>query len=253
MRVLIIEDELPAADRLVGLLKDYDASIEVVGVLDSNQSILAWYEVNSAPNLIFSDIELLDGQVFDSLKKVQITTPIIFTTAYEQYALKAFETSGISYLLKPYEQKEVDKAIEKYKSFSTKNGITHEAINSLRNILSNTERQYKTKLSIKIGTGIYLLNINEITSVITQNGIAYAFKTTGKKLPLSGLLSEIMDTLNPNNFFRINRSEIVSAHFIEKIEPYFNDRLAIKIAGVEDKLIVSGARTPAFRKWLEQV
>lgn len=254
MRVLIIEDEIPAAQHLWDLLKKYDKGLHLEGPLDSNTAIIGWFQKNEPPDLIFSDIELLDGPVFESLDQLYLSMPIIFTTAYDQYALEAFDTNGISYLLKPFEQKQLAKAMDKYqllkKSFSdSDNGRLIEQIKQLH---FNTGRAYKTRLNIKLGKGIYLLKVEEITCFRTHNGLPHAFKKDGKKYPLSHLLSELQELLNPNTFFRINRSEIVNMNFIEKIEPYFNDRLAVRIAGQKEVLVSSAGRTAEFRKWLSE-
>lgn len=255
MKVLIIEDELPAARRLVGLLKSYDPDIYIVGVLDSNKAIRKWADLNEQPDLIFSDIELLDGQVFDTLSELTLVAPIIFTTAYEQYALDAFDTNGISYLLKPFDLEQVAKAIQKYQSLKLRDtdNNTQQLLEELKNALSAKPKPYKTKLSVKLGKGMYLLDVNEISFITTANGLPYAFKGNGQKMPLSNLISELEQSLNPRIFFKINRGEIVNAHFIEKIESYFNDRLAISIKGSKNKLIVAASKTPAFRKWLDRI
>ena len=253
MKVLIIEDELPAARRLTQLLKSPGFDIELVGLVDSNESLLAWYETHEAPDLIFSDIELLDGQVFDGLQKMNWSTPIIFTTAYDQYALDAFNTNGISYLLKPFEEQSVKKAIDKYHSLKATNNINDEIISALKALFRQTNSTYKTKLSVKLGNGIYLLNISEISCITTENGLVYAHQLNAKKLPLPHLVSELEAMLDPQVFHRINRGDIVNAHFIEKIEPYFNDRMVVKVKGQTNQLIVSGGRTPAFRQWLKEI
>ncbi len=253
MRILIIEDELPAANRLVDLIHMYDKSIQVVGLVDSNKALVSWVKSNNLPDLIFSDIELLDGQVFQALDNLELSVPIVFTTAYEQYALEAFETNGISYLLKPFEYDGIKKAIEKFKMLKNPYVPSKEIIHEVRSLLNARSNKYKTKLLVKVGNGVYLLDINDITCVATQNGIPYAYKSNGKKLPLSELISELEETLNPHTFYRINRGEIINVNYIDKIEPYFNDRLAVQVKGYSEKLIISTSRTPEFRKWLNGI
>lgn len=255
MTVLIIEDELPAARRLASLLKAYDADIYIAGILDSNKSIRQWVEQNAEPDLIFSDIELLDGQVFDALAALNFSSPIIFTTAYEEYALAAFETNGISYLLKPFDLNQVTRAIEKYLSLKGKPGpeTTPRLLEELKATLKTQSKPHKTKLTVKLRTGIYLLTVKEIAYIATANGLPYAYKASGQKLPLSNLISELEQNLDQRSFFRINRGELVNVDFIDKIEPYFNDRLAISMQGSHEKLIVTASKTPAFRKWLNKI
>ncbi len=255
MRVLIIEDELPAARRLVSLLKAYDEDIYVPGILDSNKAIREWVSLNEEPDLIFSDIELLDGQVFEALAELELAVPIVFTTAYEEYALAAFETHGISYLLKPFDLAQVTAAIDKYKSLrGSANSDSHQALlEKLQTALNTQSKSYKTRLTVKLRQGIYLLDVKDIAYVSTANGLPYAHKSNGQRMPLSNLVSELEQNLDPGSFFRINRGELVNAHFIEKIEPYFNDRLAVHMQGAQEKLIVTASKTPAFRKWLQQI
>ncbi|MCE7990972.1 MAG: response regulator transcription factor [Roseivirga sp.] len=254
MKVLIIEDELPAAKRLISILRAYDPEMYIVGILDSNKAIRNWVAINEQPDLIFSDIELLDGQVFDVLSTSTLKAPIIFTTAYQQYALNAFETNGISYLLKPFDLDQVNKAMGKYKSLKATD--TEEALALLEKLkltLNTQVRPFKTKLSVKLGTGIYLLEVSEIAFIATANGLPYAHKANGQKMALSSLVSELEQDLDECTFFRINRGELINANFIGKIEPYFNDRLALTMRGADEKLIVAASKTPAFRKWLNKI
>lgn len=255
MKVLIIEDEIPAAERLRDMVQKYDPNIEIEGPLDSNEVVINWFGQNPAPNLVFSDIELLDGPVFYSLERIDVGAPIIFTTAYDQYALDAFKTNGISYLLKPFEWEHFSSAMDKFqdlkKNFQGESNA--QLIEDLKAIRSGQHSTYRSKLNIKMGQGMYLLNVKDIACVRTEHGQVQAFKADGKKIPLSNLISELQDELNPASFFRINRSEIVNANFIEKIEPYFNDRLAVTIRGQKAFLITSAAKTPEFRKWLNQL
>lgn len=255
MRVLIIEDELPAAKRLVSLLKAYDESIYILGILDSNKAIREWVTLNEEPDLIFSDIELLDGQVFEALSELELVVPIIFTTAYEEYALTAFETQGISYLLKPFDLTQVTAAIDKYKSLrgSESPDSLQGLLEKLQIALNAQSKAYKTRLTVKLRQGIYLLDVKDMAYIATANGLPYAHKNNGQRMPLSNLISDLEQSLDPRTFFRINRGELVNAQFIEKIEPYFNDRLAVSIEGWKEKLIVTASKTPAFRKWLQQI
>jgi DNA-binding LytR/AlgR family response regulator len=250
----MIEDEIPAAHHLASMIKKYDGNILPEGPLDSNAAIVEWFRHNQQPDLIFSDIELLDGPVFQAFSQCLISAPIIFTTAYDQYTLEAFETNGISYLLKPFDLKQLSKAMDKFqllkKGFS--NTDNSQLIEKLKQLHLNTGQTYKTRLNIRIGNGIYLLQVTYISCIRMHNSLPHAFKKDGKKYPLSPLLAELEASLDPNTFFRINRSEMVNVNFIEKVEPYFNDRLAVSISGQKEVLITSAGRTPDFRKWLSE-
>ena len=255
MRVLLIEDELPAAERLKSLILQYDRNMEIEGPLESNEAILNWMKNHELPDLIFSDIELLDGPVFYALERMERQVPIIFTTAYNQYALEAFDSQGISYLLKPFELKDVKRAMAKYqalqKNFQSESN--HDLIAELRSMLSGQKPRYKTMLPIKTAKGMYLLEVAEICCIKTENGILYAHTSDGKKVPLSITVSQLQKELDTDAFFQINRSEIIHVSFIIRIESYFNDRLALFIKGQQEPLIASAARTPGLRKWLNQL
>lgn len=251
MNVLIIEDEIPAANQLTSLIKDVDSTIHILDVLDSNAAIEEWFRNNNHADLIFSDIELLDGPVFNSLENLTISIPIIFITAYNQYMLEAFETSGISYLLKPLETAKLEKAIKKYHQLSEK--TTHTAVKDLiANLPSLTSsNQYKTRIAVKMSSGIYLLKTEEISCIRMKNGLAHAYKSDhAKAYVLSTGITNLFKQLDPSNFFMVNRGEIVHIEAITKIESYFNDRLAIHVEGQATPLITSAAKTKSFRKWI---
>lgn len=252
MKILIIEDELPAARHLQDLLQSYGDDMELEGPIDSNAALLRWFRQNEPPDLVFSDIELLDGPVFEALAKLELHMPIIFTTAYDQYTLDAFETNGISYLLKPFDGEQLSKAMSKFhalkKSFIKSDN--RQLIEQLRGLQLKGNPSYKKRLAIKLSKGIYLLKVEEISCIRIHAGLPHAFKKDGKKFPVSQSLTDLQELLNPDFFFRLNRSEFVNVDFIEKIAPYFNDRLAVSVAGQKEVLISSAARTPEFRQWL---
>ena len=253
IKVLIIEDEVPAADQLSRMICAYDESIVIEGPLVSNAEIIAWFEHHERPHLIFSDIELLDGPVFHAFEKVKPETPIIFTTAYDQYAIEAFKTYGISYLLKPIEQIHLQQAMDKFwgfnKSFQKQNNL--QVLEELKKLHFAPPIRYKSILNVNLSQGIYLLKVEEITCIRMEHGTPYAFKANGKKFPLSEQLTKLQEQLDPTRFFRLNRSDIIQVDAIEKIEKYFNDRLAVRIKGQSNAFISSTGKTPEFRKWLK--
>jgi len=250
MKILIIEDEIPAAEQLVTAIKSYDPNIVVMNILDSNEAVFHWFEDREElPELIFSDIELLDGVVFNSLLKLKVNIPIIFTTAYQQFTMNAFDTSGIAYLLKPIEPAAIHKAILKFKQLTQTNS------DSLKTLLAHLDlprtKSYKTRFSVKVGKGIYLLQTSDIACMLMKNGVLHAYKQTGKAFIISSNLNDAYKQLNPAEFFLLNRSDLVNIHSIEKVETYFNDRLAVFVIGQQEALISSAAKTSDFRKWLD--
>jgi two-component system, LytTR family, response regulator LytT len=253
MKIVIIEDEDITSKALQDHIKTYDARYEIVATLRSIKDALGWFERNAMPDLIFSDIELLDGNVFAFYEKYAVTCPIIFTTAYDQFLLKAFQINGIAYILKPFGYPQVSDGLDKFfalkKTFSGGEQLNNGLIEQLKNALKPT---FKTRFAVKMKQGIFLLNVQDIAYCQADEGVVFAFGTQQQKYPLNGTLTDIEETLDPALFYRISRSDIINITYIEKMETYFNDRLSLKIKGLSTNLIVSTARTPDFRKWLEK-
>lgn len=250
MRVVVIEDEPLAAEKLCDFIKRYDDSIRVAARLESIREIRQWFRENKPPDLIFSDIELLDGNVFEFLESEETNNPIIFTTAYDQFLLRAFEQSGIAYLLKPFTYESFAAAMLKLEKL--KRNFASAQTNLWREIQKNlTAPKYKERFVIKIRGGIQLIETEQITHVQIQDGILFAFDAAGTKYPLSENLNALEQTLDPRMFFRINRSEMINLKFVERLEPYFNDRLTVRLRNSKVKLVASTNRTPNLRKWIE--
>lgn len=250
MKVLIIEDEPPARTKLAKFIKQVDAQIEIVGNLGRVAETLIWFDGNPTPDLIFADIELLDGNVFEIFNQTKITCPIIFTTAYDQFLLQAFERNGIAYLLKPFDFQKFSSAMEKFELL--KNNFASAQSKFWQEIQANFRQpKYKERFVIKTKNGIQLLETKQIAFIQMKGEILFAFDSTGKKFPLNDTLSNLEKVLNPNIFFRLNRSEIVNLNFIENLKPDFHDRLVVSLRNLNIKLTSSISRTPELRKWLE--
>lgn len=254
MRIYIIEDEIPASEKLTALLQEYLPEAKILGVGSCVEDALAWLKENGSPDLLFSDIELLDGNVFHLFDQFEVTCPIIFTTAYDQFLLKAFQTNGIAYLLKPFAEVQLREALAKYHQLfgdSREVFLKEEVVQELKQALQPAFRQYRNRFAIKRPTGIILLTTDQIRSIQAEDNIVFAYAADGKRHPLNFTLSDLETQLDPAHFFRLNRSAFVRLDAITKIEPYFNDRLAVSILGASEKLITSAGRTPSFRKWVE--
>lgn len=250
MRVLIIEDEPPARTKLAKFIQQYNPKIEIIGNLERVAETIIWFNENSTPDLIFADIELLDGNVFEVFNNLKISAPIIFTTAYDQFLLQAFEKNGIAYLLKPFDYQKFSAAMEKFELL--KNNFVAAQNDFLLEIQANLKQpKYKERFVIKTRNGIQLLETKQISFIQMQDEIPFAFDAVGKKFPLNESLSNLEKVLNPNVFFRLNRSEIVNLNFIENLKPDFHDRLIISIKNLNIKLTSSTNRTPDLRRWLE--
>lgn len=250
MKVLIIEDEPPAQEKLAKLVKRYDKDFEIVETLPSVEKTVEWFAKNPMPNLIFADIELLDGNVFAVFDAVKITCPIIFTTAYDQFLLQAFEQNGIAYLLKPFDFEKLSGALKKFEILknnfaSAQNTFWLEIQKSLK------EPKYKERFAVKTKGAIQLLEAKNIAFFQMRDEILFAFDAQGNKFPINETLVNLEKSLAPHRFFRLNRSEIVNLDFIANLKPDFQDRLIVQIKNSNMKLISSTNRTPELRKWLE--
>lgn len=250
MRVVVIEDELPAVEKLCDFINRYDDSIQVATKLESVAETRLWFRENKPPDLIFSDIELLDGNVFEFLETEEPNNPIIFTTAYDRFLLQAFERNGIAYLLKPFTFENFAAAMLKLEKLKQNFAAAH--MNFWQEIQKNfTQPKHKERFVVKIRGGIQFVETREIAYLQIRDGILFAFDAAGNKFPLGENLNNLEQTLNPQMFFRINRSEMVNLTFIERLEPYFNDRLTIRLRNPKVKLVASTNRTPNLRKWIK--
>jgi two-component system, LytTR family, response regulator LytT len=264
MNLLILEDELIANQHLIDLLARYWPDARVLATLRSIGEARTWFaSTHTPPDLIFSDIELLDGNVFALYEGVaeqpfRVPCPIIFTTAYDQFLLRAFQTNGIAYLLKPFDEQAFTKALTKYETlrgtFRTGNvpnqPLTPDVIAQLRQALQPTQQAYKQRFTVRMRNGLYLLPVEQITYLQADDSLVFAYDAAGQRYPLTGTLTELESQLDPARFFRLNRSEIVALAAIDRLETYGNDRLAVQVRGAAAPLISSTAKTPELRRWL---
>ncbi|TAE31487.1 MAG: DNA-binding response regulator [Cytophagales bacterium] len=261
MTITIIEDEPLAARHLLDLLREVLPEAILHGPLPSVQEAIQYFGQHPAPDLIFSDIELLDGNVFALFDRVSIACPVIFTTAYDQFLLRAFQGNGIAYLLKPFHYEQVSKALAKYDGLKNQFGATPQppaepltatVIQQLREALQPAQNTYRQRFTVKLRQGIVLLSTDDIACLQTDESVVFAYDSSGRKYPLNGTLTELENQLNPAQFFRINRGDIINVRHIERIESYGGDRLAIRVPGQAQALVASTARTPELRRWLDR-
>lgn len=250
MKVIIIEDEPPAREKLAKFIGRYDRKIEITAQIESVKETIDYFDNYAAPDLVFADIELLDGNVFRIFEDCKITCPIIFTTAYDQFLLQAFEQNGIAYLLKPFDFQKFTVAMQKFEML--RNNFAPAANEFWHEIQTNFyQPKYKERFVIKTPKGIQLLETKQIAFIQMQNEIPFAFDAAGNKFPLNETLTNLEKSLNPKTFFRLNRSEIINLDFIENLKPDFRDRLVVRLRNLNIKLVSSTNRTPDLRKWLE--
>ncbi|QDO94346.1 response regulator transcription factor [Formosa sediminum] len=251
MKVIIIEDEKPSARRLQRMLSQLQLQVEVM--LHSVEESITWFQNNEHPELIFLDIQLSDGLSFEIFESVQINSAIIFTTAYDEYALKAFKLNSIDYLLKPIDEDDLEYAVEKYKSRVSKQEQVILDFNDIKNLLVNPlDRTYKKRFSVQVGQHLKLINSDEVECFYSENKGTYLHTTSGRNYLLNSTLDQLEQDLEPHVFFRINRKFIVNINAIQDMVNYTNSRLEIKLNSYKDEqVIVARERVKTFKDWLE--
>lgn len=258
MNILIIEDEQRAGEKLQDLVSKHIKSIEYITWLRSVEDSLVHLKNGEAPDLIFSDIELLDGSSFEIYQQVTPPCPIIFCTAYNQYFLEAFKTNGIAYLLKPFTEDEFLEALEKYQSlFKTKepnpSAVNNALLKQLQGLVQQTPKRFKQTFTVKKPTGVFLLSVQDVTYFQAQGDFVFAFDNKGQKHILNHSLAHIEEQVDPEYFFRINRSELLHFHAIEKYYAYIKNRLEVSLKDGQTTLYTSNSRTAEFRSWIESM
>lgn len=249
MQVLIIEDEARAANRLQRLIQELSPEMHVIAKLETVRDSVAFIQSNNHISLIFSDVQLADGLSFEIFNQVKVTCPIIFTTAYDQYAIEAFKTNGIDYLLKPIEEERLFQAIQKVKQFSS--AINLESLLSLSQFTK--PRQRKSRFLVKVGDKIKSITIPEIQAFYSLEKATYLFTSGKRSYPVDYSLDELADLLNEDLFFKINRKHIVSIESCTSIIAYSNSRLKLNIDGLDDEpIIVAREKVQEFKKWLDR-
>lgn len=251
MNVIIIEDEKPSARRLQRMLKALDLEAETM--LHSVEESIQWFQNNEHPDLIFLDIQLSDGLSFEIFETMDIKSAVIFTTAYDEYALQAFKLNSIDYLLKPIDDMELKKAVEKYKGRAPQKQTVTLDFNDIKNLLVNPlERDYKKRFSVKVGQHLKLINIEDIECFYSENKGTYAYTNAGRNYLLDTTLDNLSNELEPEVFFRINRKFYVNINAIKDMVSYTNSRLQIKLNRFnEQDVIVARERVKDFKDWLE--
>ncbi len=251
MNVLIIEDEKPAARRLHRMLAELH--IEVHTMLHSVEEALNWFQTNEHPDLIFLDIQLSDGLSFEIFEEIPVKSAIIFTTAYDEYALKAFKLNSIDYLLKPIDDEELKVAVDKYKEQQPKSNNIQVDINEIRKLLINPiDRKYKKRFTIKIGQHIKIIHTDNIECLYSENKATYIHTNENRNYLIDHSLEHWYDHLDPEQFFRVNRTFIVHINAIKDIISYTNSRLKLVLHSfIEQEIIVSRERVKDFKNWID--
>jgi len=250
MRALIIEDEPLAADRLAGMLQRMEPGIEITSGIDSVKSAVRWFRDNSEPDVVFLDIQLADGISFEIFDQVKISAPIIFTTAYDEYAIKAFKVNSIDYLLKPINKADLEGALNKFKSIERPN-ISGLNLSELARYLQS-ENNYKKRFVVKMGEHLKTIESEQISVFYSQDKTTFLITNEGKKFYLDYTLDELNNIVDPAHFFRINRKYIINVKAIKDVVTFSSSRLKIELDAYNaDDVIVSRDRVKPFRDWLD--
>ena len=252
MKAVIVEDERAAVRDLTALLTDVTPEMEVIAVLDSISESVEWFKEHKSPDLVFMDIHLADGSAFEIFRHIEIACPVIFTTAYDEYALKAFKVNSVDYLLKPIGAEDVRNALKKLELFRTATGEPEsgEDIQGLIRMLRRQE-SYKTHFLVpQKGDKLLPLSVESVYYFYINEGIVKAVTMEGKEYPVSHTLDEIADSLNPMRFFRVNRQYLIARKAIKDIDLWFNGRLSVNlIVPVPEKILISRVRVAEFKEW----
>jgi two-component system, LytTR family, response regulator LytT len=248
MKALIIEDEILASKHLIQVLEEA-GDISVITVLESIAETIDWFKNNPQPDILFLDIHLADGIAFEIFNHINITCPIIFTTAYDEYALKAFKVNSIDYLLKPIDLSDMQVALKKLKGLSGSESLKT-ALNNLITSYGKTSKYKKHFLIPSKGDKLIPVQTSDLACFYIAAGTVKAFTLDGKTYKFDYTLEELADLLDPELFFRANRQYIISRAAIKDIDLWFNSRLSVNLKiAVPEKIVISKARIPDFKKW----
>ena len=251
-KILIIEDEKPAAEWLRQLISKLDPGISVLKVIDSVSDAVEWFQHNTAPDLAFMDIQLADGLSFEIFDQTEISCPVIFTTAYEEYAIKAFKVNSVDYLLKPIAFSELESAFLKFKVRANIPPTPVVSTELLAKIKEMLRKQYKTRFVIKVGEHLKSIPVEDIHFFYSLEKATYLCTADHKTYLVDYSLDRISEMIDEHRFFRINRKYILSSQSIADIVFYSNSRLKIKLKKPdEDAVIVSRDKVAAFKEWLD--
>ncbi len=250
MKTIIIEDEKPSARRLQRMLNANQVNVETL--LHSVEESINWFQHNEHPDLIFLDIQLSDGLSFEIFEHIEIKSAIIFTTAYDEYALQAFKLNSIDYLLKPIDDEDLEVAINKYKERIPENKQLKVDFEDIKKLLVNPiEREYKKRFTVKVGQYLKMINIDDIECFYSENKGTYAHTTDNRNYLLETTIENLQQELAPDIFFRVSRKFIVNINHIKDMISYTNSRLQIKMHNYKDAdIIVSRERVKDFKDWL---
>jgi DNA-binding LytR/AlgR family response regulator len=253
MKILIIEDELQAAQRLETLVQELVPGSEIVGKIDTVKKAVQWFKTNESPDLVLMDIQLADGISFQIFEQSEVKAPVIFTTAFDAYALKAFKVNSIDYILKPVDKDELRAAMQKLEARVQSATGTKQLLDNIEQAVQMLTKKFRTRFVIKVGEHLRTIEVDQIRYFYSQDKATFCVTTENRNFILDYTLEQIEEMLNPDEFYRINRKYFVRSSAIQDIISYTNSRLRLVLKGSEDgDIIVARERVQHFREWLDR-
>ena len=255
MKILIVEDEELAVKKLQKTLYSVEPGVNVVGITDSIKSTVEWLRDNEQPDLILMDIELADGQSFEIFNLTDVKSAVVFTTSYDEYALKAFKVNSIDYLLKPVQKEDLEKSLAKFKNLAFKQSENAGGVN-MENIIKELQqrlqpKEYRKRFLVKNGQKLVSIEVDDIRYFFSDGRLNFFKTSDNKKFVVDYTMDELEDMLDPVKYFRISRSFYVSITGIEKIDDYFGNRLILQLKpSVDKEALVSRERVTDFKQWM---
>ena len=251
MNILIIEDEPTAARRLERLVNNYDPEITILNILDSVETSVKWLDSNPAPDLILMDIKLADGMSFDIFKRVDVETPVIFCTAYDQYAIQAFKVNSVDYLLKPIDEEALYTSLKKFKKLfmNTQNSLPPNYQNLLAMMTTNFQ-DIKERFLVKSGRKFLSISVDKIALIYTENKLVKLVTFDDKSFAIDQTLDELERSLNPTHFFRANRQDILSINAIKSVEQEYGSVMVHLTIKSKQEISISRKRVNSFKQWM---
>jgi DNA-binding LytR/AlgR family response regulator len=251
MTVLIIEDEPHAAERLEKLIREVLPSCKVVGTFDTVKKSVQWFKSNPSPEIVFMDIQLADGLSFSIFEQCEVKSPVIFTTAFDEYALKAFKVNSIDYILKPVDKDDLAKALTKLNTLSRSETSTKVLLDNIGQAVQMLMKKYKSRFVIKVGEHLKTIDIESVRYFYSQDKTTFCVTEDNRNFIFDYTLEQLEEMLDPAIFFRINRKYLVRSSSIQDIITYTNSRLKLVLKGSQDKdIIVARERVQEFKNWL---
>ena len=254
MRTVIIEDEAFAADALEALIRKIKPAAKIEAKLESIEESVEWFQENPQPDLLFCDIHLSDGSSFEIFKNVELKCPVIFTTAYNQYAIKAFKVNSIDYLLKPIKKERLEQAIQKHENLQQ--GDINKELENIKSLLQQTTLTTsggkKSRFMVKSGQSIKVIQQEDVAYFLAEEGVVLLVNFEKQRYVINYTLEQLEEQLDPISFFRANRKVIVNIKAVSKVEPYFKGRLLLQTdPPAPDDQVISSNKATAFKDWLD--